>query len=69
MNRPDSTLTLSERLYLGNYHTCEKNYGIKNLLNDLKFIVSKFGIDSYISLAAMTGFAKYIFRSYSSISV
>ena len=40
----------------------------KKLVNDLKFIVLKFGIDSLNSLAAMTGFAKFIFCSFSLIS-
>ena len=37
----------------------KKNYGTLNLVNDLKYVVLKFGINSFISLAATTGFVKY----------
>ena len=51
------------RLYLGKYDT-KKNYQPKKLNPDNKIIVLKFHMDTPITLAATTGCAKYIFRSF-----
>ena len=46
----------------------KKNYQTKKLAPDHKMLDTKFGIDIYLSLAAMNGCAKYVFSSFSLIT-